>query len=139
MEARARDAARRAVKLRTLRVDVPETSSLPADEADEALARVEAGLKRAEALKEAHEAATRPLRDPAVSAWTRESRRRLQREADAALAAQDAAALDEARRRAEALRAEAARASEEAARARRRGHKPPERERRAGDTLDGYG
>lgn len=136
VEARARDLVRRAAKAG---VPAPETSGLAADAADAALDDVERAVRAAEALREAHDAATRPLRDAAVAEWTRESRRALQREADKALDAGDLSALEALRGRAEALRAEAARKSEAAARARRRGERAPERERRAGDALDGYG
>ena len=136
VEARAREVRRRAARAR---VEVPETAGLPADAADAALDEAEARVRDAEALAAAHEAATRPLRDAAVAEWARESRRALQREADAALGARDLAALAGVQARAEALRVQAARASEEAARARRRGQRGPERERRATDALDGYG
>lgn len=138
VEARAAEAAKRAARLRRLRVAVPETARLPAADADARLGEVEAATREAEALEAAHDAATRPLRDPAVSEWLRESRRALQREADAALEARDLAGLAAAGARAEALRKDAAARAEAAARARRRGGAAPERERRAGDAMDPY-
>lgn len=136
VEERARDVTRRAAKVG---VPCPDTSAMPADEADAALDEAEARVREEETLTAAHDAATRPLRDAAVVEWMKPSRKALQREADAALQARDLAALEDVQARAEALRVEAARRSGEAARARRRGQRGPERERSSGDAMDGYG
>lgn len=135
IETRALDARRRAAKLGALRVDAPE----PETATDDALDEAERALAAAEALVAAHAAATAPLRDAAVREWTRESRRALEQECDAALAARDQDALARLRERAEELRRVAASKAEAAARARRRGHAAPERERRRGDPIDPYG
>ncbi|GEM_PF-7088148 len=142
-EARRRTAARDA-RLAQRAADVRRRGArhgldVPAGADHDALDALEARLAEAEALSEAFDAVSRALRSPDVGEWRRESRRALEREADALRAAGDAAGLRALAPRAEALRAEAARLASEAARARRSGRAAPARERRAGDPLDPYG
>lgn len=142
---RADAARRRERKLTALRVEVPDVSSArvpDAADADALLEACEARLAEAERVEEAHERVARPLRDPAVARWKGNSRKRLVEEARQLLALDDrteaARRLDALAPQAERLRAEAARASEEASRARRSGRSGPSREPRPGDSLDGY-
>lgn len=138
VEVRAAAAHRRAAKLASP-MPVPDTARLPADEADAALAAAERALADAEALAEAYDAAVAPLRDRAVHAWRPTSEKSLLREADALLGARDSPGLRALLPRTQALREEAAREASKAVRARKSGKAPPERERGAGDTTDGYG
>src|SRR5581483_5683610 len=124
-EARRRTAARDA-RLAQRAADVRRRGArhgldVPAGADHDALDALEARLAEAEALSEAFDAVSRALRSPDVGEWRRESRRALEREADALRAAGDAAGLRALAPRAEALRAEAARLASEAARARRSG------------------
>lgn len=142
VEERAAELRRRAARVEIPRIDVPDVTRQAFPSADDAMAALDAlepPLKAAEALRDAFEAATRPLSDPAVREQRAESRKRLERRARDALAAQDGAALVALREEAEALRVEAARVGGDAVRARRSGRAPPSRERRAGDPMDGYG
>lgn len=132
IEQRARDASRRGAKLGVI---VPP----PATATDEALDQVEAALRQAETLEDAHAAAVAPLRDPAVATWRGDSRKRFVREADALHKRGDTEGLHELAARAEELRREAAKASEDAARARRAGRAPPPKERKSTDAMDPYG
>lgn len=141
LDARIGEARRRAAKLQETHVAVPDLSAAAApspDEADARLRDVEARLQEAERLEEAYRASLAPLRAPDVAAYRRESKRAIEREAKELLERRDAAGLLALAPRSEALRAEAARLSSEAARARRHGRAPPAGERRPGDAMDPY-
>ncbi|MFA5861708.1 MAG: hypothetical protein WDA16_08430 [Candidatus Thermoplasmatota archaeon] len=138
VEVRVAAARRRAAKL-ALPVDVPPTAHLSADQANATLATVERKLSDIESLVEAHDAVVAPLRDRAVRAWRASSEKALLHEAQALLDARDVAGLRALAPRATTLREEAAREASKAARARKSGKAPPERERGVGDTMDGYG
>jgi hypothetical protein len=133
VEERSADLARRAARVK---VAIGDISALDADSAHEALDEVELRVVAAERLAATRAAALAPLADPAVREWRRESMRGLEREIREAREVAELAAL---RIRAEALRKDAAAHAEQAARARRSGRAPPERERRTGDALDPYG
>jgi hypothetical protein len=145
LEERIADARRQTARLRHFRVEVPDLSSRAVPEpaeADVRLAPLEARLKALHDVEEAYEAACAPLRAAETREWRKESRKALEREAQALLALPDPA--EAARRlralqpRAEALRVEAAKLSSEAARARRSGRAPPAAERGPGDAMDPY-
>lgn len=138
LERRYADGERRAARIEWRKVPLPDPT-LPAEALDAALDATEAGLDAAEELDEAYRAAIVPLRSPEVATFRGESRRALDREARALAEAGDIGGLARLATRAEALREEAAKLASEAARSRRAGRAPPERERRASDTMDGYG
>lgn len=138
LEQRLATAQRRIAKLARTRLQVPDPA-LEADALSDALDALEPKIARAEALEAAHRASIAPLKAPEVRTFRDESRRKLEREADARADAGDEGGLHDVRARAEALRQEAARLSAEAARGRRRGAGPPPRERRPGDPIDPYG
>lgn len=133
------DVERRARKLAHTALTVPDASGLAPDLADAALAAAETQLAAAETLEDAYDEVVRPLKAPDVATYLHQSRAQIEREAKARLAAGDVEGLRALAPKAEVLRVEAARKASEAARARRRGLAGPERERRPGDTIDGYG
>lgn len=138
LERRLADVVNRARRAQNARITIPE-ATLDADELDAALDVAEAALDRAEAVADAYRAAIEPLRAPEVATFRHGSRRRLEREAEELVGREDVPALRELAARAEALRREAAGLASQAARSRRTGAPPPPRERRTGDTMDGYG
>lgn len=142
IDARVEDARRRAARLRRRRVEVPDVSSASVpdpDEASRALDAVEARLAAEEAVEAAYRAVLAPLRDPAVRERRARSLAELDREAEDRLVEGNLEGLHALLPRAEALRVEAAQEVSAATRARKSGRAPPPREKRPGDTIDGYG
>lgn len=133
VEERASDLARRAARQN---MAAPDVTALDAEAAHASLESLEGRIVEAERLSDARAAASAPFADPAVREWRRESMRALEREIREASSVAELGAL---RLRAEGLRNDAAASASRAARARRSGHAPPERERRSSDALDPYG
>ncbi|MHB8604616.1 MAG: hypothetical protein ACYDCK_05120 [Thermoplasmatota archaeon] len=139
VEAREKELRARARKLARVEIALPDLSlgAVPdAARAHAMLDALETRLAEAQALETAHAAIARELADAAVRDFTATRRRSLRARADAALDAHDVAALDALAEEARALRAEAAKLASAAARARKRGGKGPEKERRSGDPQD---
>ncbi|HUR68642.1 MAG TPA: hypothetical protein VM370_05295 [Candidatus Thermoplasmatota archaeon] len=137
LDRRLAEAQRRAGKLARA-VALPD-AGLDAGPMDAALDDAETRLDRAETLEDAWRAALAPLKAPEVATYRHDSKRSLEREAQARLEAGDLSALRALLPRAEALRKEAAALASQAARSRRTGSAPPPRERRSSDPMDGYG
>lgn len=134
-----RRVTREARKLRHHAFDVEDVTNLGAEEADALIAEAHGRVMKLAAVEDAHRRVQRTLRDPAVRAWRQTSRKRLLQVAEARLQAADLEGLRALGPEAGKLHAEAARASENAARARRSGRAPPSKESRPGDAMDGYG
>jgi hypothetical protein len=110
-----------------------------ADALDMSLDTFGSRLDEAEELAQCYHSAIEPLRAPEVATYRGESKRVLEREAQALRERTDAAGLHDLLVRTEALRKEAAALASQAVRSRRKGLAVPERERRSSDTMDGYG
>lgn len=145
VEERHRALAARAARLDPVREPAPDLgdAGLPAGEAHVVLDVLEARVRSAERVNEAFARVQRALRDPAVREYRDARRREVGEEAAALTRGPDRdAAVDRLLALAvvaEALREEAAAFAARAARARRRGQAPPEKERRRGDLQDMFG